>query len=140
MEKEMAFTIRERKLLMQRIQDLGATEHEEIFKMLSARDVDHTRNSNGIFVNLSAVSDDLLGEISRFVAFCMENKSSLDEYDKRLNECKFNQNYDYCMSAAAAAASSVGGDDGDGVAQAVHAQAQQQQPQQQQRQRRRQQR
>ena len=110
---DAALTVRDRKLLMQRIQELGATEHEEIFKMFQARDVEYTRNSNGIFVNLTAVPDDLVRQMRRFVDFCMENKSSLDEYDKRLNECKYNQNYEYCMqgvsSDAPVAAAELGG-------------------------------
>jgi hypothetical protein len=116
---DAALTVRDRKLLMQRIQELGATEHEEIFKMFQARDVEYTRNSNGIFVNLTAVPDDLVRQMRRFVDFCMENKSSLDEYDKRLNECKYNQNYEYCMqgvssdAVAVAAASAASADLGD---------------------------
>ena len=70
---DAALTVRDRKLLMQRIQELGATEHEEIFKMFQARDVEYTRNSNGIFVNLTAVPDDLVRQMRRFVDFCMEN-------------------------------------------------------------------
>ena len=84
------FTMRDRKLLMQRIQELGPTEHAEIFKMLSDQGVEYTQNSNGIFVNLSGVPSALLGELSTFVSFCIDNNHSLNEYDKRLSECKIN--------------------------------------------------
>ena len=95
--EEPPLSVRDRKLLMQKIQELGDTAHEEIFKMFQERGVEYTRNSNGIFVNLTAVPDDLVRQMRRFVDFCMENKANLDEYDKRLNECKYNQNYEYCM-------------------------------------------
>ena len=84
------YTVRDRKLLMQRIQDLGPTEHEEIFKMLQADAVEHTRNKNGVFVNLSALADDLVDRLATFVAFCMDNKADLDEYDKAINEQRYN--------------------------------------------------
>jgi len=32
----------------------------------------------------------LLGELSTFVSFCIDNNHSLNEYDKRLSECKIN--------------------------------------------------
>jgi hypothetical protein len=90
------FSVRDRKLLMQRIQELGETEHEQIFKMLTAEGIDHTRNCNGVFFNLSAVPDELVSKVSNFVAFCHSNKTDLDEYDKRLNECKYNNVHNNC--------------------------------------------
>jgi hypothetical protein len=126
MVQERQFSVRERRLLMQRTQELGPTEHEEIFKILQRHDVGHTQNNNGIFVNLSTVPDAVVAEVQRFVDFCFDNKQEMDDYDKRINECKLSQNYDKFMgvestaegaearvevpqqpSAAAAAASSV---------------------------------
>lgn len=85
-------SIRERKLLMQRIQELGSTEHAEIFKMLSASGIDYSQNNNGVFVNLSAVPPSVLREINTFVSFCIDNNHNLIEYDKRMSECKMNTN------------------------------------------------
>jgi hypothetical protein len=79
---------------MQRTQELGPTEHEEIFKILRSHNIDHTQNNNGVFVNLNRVPDATIHEVQRFVDFCFDNKQDLDEYDKRLNECKLSQNYD----------------------------------------------
>lgn len=87
------YTARQRKQLIQRTQELGPTEHEEIFKILSTSGIGHTRNKNGVFINLSSVPDEVLCLVHKFVDFCIGNKHDLDEYDKRLNECKLNQNY-----------------------------------------------
>jgi hypothetical protein len=81
-------------MLMQRTQDLGPTEHEEIFKILNMSGIDHTQNNNGVFINLSRVPDDVVDRVQNFVDFCFDNKHDLDEYDKRLNECKLSNNYD----------------------------------------------
>lgn len=87
-------TVRQRRLLMQRIHDLGQTEHQEIFNILQKHGVEHTQNSNGVFINLTPVADNIVAEVQRFVNFCFDNKRNLDEYDKRLNECKLSQNFE----------------------------------------------
>ena len=86
-----------RRTLIRRTQELGPTEHGEIFKILTFHGIDHTQNSNGIFVNLSRVPDEVLDKVQRFVEYCVENKHDLDEYDKRLNECKRSQDYERFM-------------------------------------------
>jgi hypothetical protein len=42
---------------------------------------------NGVFMDAHITSEDYQ-RIVAFVAFCYDNKTSLDEYDKKLNECK----------------------------------------------------
>ena len=74
---------------MQQIQELGHTEHDEIFKIFVNNDVEYTKNNNGIFVNLSIVNDAVLDTLATFVSFCMQNKAQLDEYDKAINQQRF---------------------------------------------------
>lgn len=88
------YTTRARKALVQRVNELGTTAHEEIFRKLKSHGVDHTQNNNGMFVNLSVVSAPVLDDISAFVDYCIDNDRSLNEYDKKLNECKMNQRFD----------------------------------------------
>ena len=84
---------RERELLRQRVNDLGLTEHREIFNILRRHNVAYTPNINGVFVNLSLVDAGVLQQISSYVDYCVLNKSRLDEYDKRRNECTLSHNY-----------------------------------------------
>ena len=88
------FNTRSRKIIKQKIEELGSTAHMEIFRKLKREHVDYTRNKNGMFINLSVVHDTLLEEISAFVDYCIDNDRSLEEYDKKLNECKMNQRFD----------------------------------------------
>jgi hypothetical protein len=90
-ESEGPVGLRERKLLMQKVQELGTTEHEEIFKILKMRDVEHSINKNGVFVNLTHMSDDVFHMLNNFVNFCIDNKSTLDEYDKAIIDRKLLQ-------------------------------------------------
>lgn len=84
--------MRERKLLMEKISNLGCTEHQEIYKILHEGGINYSENNNGIFFNLTTVAAEVLDKIEAFVAYCYENKSELDEYDKKLNECKYLNN------------------------------------------------
>jgi hypothetical protein len=113
--RQPVFTSRNRRQLMQRTQHLGSTEHAEIFKLLEDGGVNHTENNNGVFVNLSSVPDDVMWKVQHFVDFCYNNKRDLDEYDKRINECKLNQNFEkmtssVCESGASAGADGAGAD------------------------------
>ena len=85
---------REQKLLMSRVSELGPTEHEEIFNMLTSEGVQYMQNRNGVFVNLSGVAGGVMRRIQSFVTFCIDNKTSLDEYDNHLNEQKFTQTFE----------------------------------------------
>lgn len=89
---EMASRTRVRKILMEKISLLSDTEHYEIFKLLRESGIPFTQNRNGIFLNFKNVPDNIIASIDQFVSFCFANKKDLDEYDKRLNECKLNNN------------------------------------------------
>lgn len=98
---EQRFSTRCRKALMNRISQLGSAAHEEIFRILSAHGTNHTRNKYGIHINLSAVHDRVIGEISSFVEYCISNDEDLREYDKRLEEYKVNKRFDALPSLGA---------------------------------------
>jgi hypothetical protein len=79
--------------LFEKINSLSSTEHEEIYRIITSHDINTSKNKNGVFFNLSSVSDDVIAAIETFVNYCLSNKHELDEYDKRLNECKLNNKY-----------------------------------------------
>ena len=84
---------RVRKQILSKILILTKTEHQEIFKILRNVNIPFTQNCNGVFFNFSLVPHNIVQTIDEFVDFCLENKKELDEYDKRINECKINKNY-----------------------------------------------
>jgi hypothetical protein len=69
--------------LERRISDLGAIEHGEILKMLSASQV--STNENGAFCDLGKVDPVILARISDFVDFSLANNARLAEYDKSVH-------------------------------------------------------
>jgi hypothetical protein len=68
------------------------TEHEEIFKIIRDKnsDLNYSKNKNGVFLNLSSLSDETIHDVNNFVTYCINNKKELDDYDKKINECKIN--------------------------------------------------
>lgn len=88
-----SYSNRHKKQLIEKISRLSKTEHEEIFKIMRSKEESFTQNKNGVFFNLSNISDAIIKEIDMFVEFCLKNKKELDEYDKKLNECKISNNY-----------------------------------------------
>jgi hypothetical protein len=100
MGQEQRYTNKHKKQLFEKIDSLSKTEHEEIYKILkdfSTKSEDSSikfsKNKNGIFFNLSDIADELYDELDKFVQYCMNNKKDLDDYDKRINECKINNNF-----------------------------------------------
>ena len=93
-------TNKHKKQLFAKINSLCKTEHEEIYKIIRKYNHDNqsnpiafSQNRNGIFFNLSDIEDALYLELDKFVDFCITNKKDLDDYDKKINECKINNNY-----------------------------------------------
>ena len=82
--------IRKKKVLSEKINHLGPTEHLEIFKILKDHGVSFSENKNGVFFNLTSLSKDIYVKIDEFVEYCCDNKKELDEYDLKLQECKYN--------------------------------------------------
>ena len=102
--KDRIFTTRDRKGLIEKIAQLSATEHEEILKIVRQySNIAYSQNRNGVFINLKTVPNDLVCKINEFVQFCLENKEHLDEYDKRINECKLGNKLAVADIAAASA-------------------------------------
>lgn len=85
---------RDLKMLMQRVQRLGPTEHREIYNIITKNNIGYMQNKNGIFVDLTTIPPETLQEIQMFVNYSFDNTLHLDDYNNRLVECKLNQNYE----------------------------------------------
>jgi hypothetical protein len=94
----MKYSNKYKKALFEKISSLSSTEHEEILKIIKGKDINFSQNKNGVFFNLSVLEDDVIEYINNFVEFCLSNKKDLDEYDKKLNDCKINNNFDTIMN------------------------------------------
>jgi hypothetical protein len=84
------------KYLFEKIGTLGKMEHDEIFKIIMDKTT-YSKNKNGIFFNLSNLDPLVIDEIDKFVKYCISNKQDLDDYAKKINDCKINNNYNNIM-------------------------------------------
>lgn len=80
---------RMKRQLMDKINMLGCTEHHEIYQIIQGDGINYSENTNGVFFNLTTIPEPTFSKIETFVNYCYENKIELDEYDKKLSECKF---------------------------------------------------
>lgn len=63
------------------VHQLGATEQEELFKMLHQAKCPYTCNNHGVFVQLSRVPEDILGQIERHIDFCRSSQREIQRYE-----------------------------------------------------------
>lgn len=98
-QTQRTYTIKEKKYLLEKVARLTHTEHEEIFKIIKMAGTSFTQNKNGLFINLSQMDVETLEKIDNFVEFCLRNKKELDEYDKRIIECKMTNSFDMLASS-----------------------------------------
>jgi len=60
---------------------LGQTQTEELFKILHKNRCEYTKNNNGVFINLSWLTDDMLDKIEKYVAFCNKSQIEVKKYE-----------------------------------------------------------
>lgn len=69
------------KRIVATIQNLEPTETMELFKLLHKHKCEYTRNNNGIFINLSWLSDEILDKIEQYIAFCNKSHNEVQRYE-----------------------------------------------------------
>lgn len=91
---DTSYSNKEKRIILEKINSLSSTEHEEILRIIKKNNITISQNKNGVFFNLSKVPGSVIAEINNFVDYCISNKKELDEYDKIINECKMNNKLD----------------------------------------------
>jgi hypothetical protein len=66
-----------KKFIIDKCKILKEEEHKEIFKIIKKNNIKFTQNSNGIFINLNKLPNQVIEEIFVFVNYCIENKNQL---------------------------------------------------------------
>lgn len=72
--------------LREKISQLSKVEQIEIYKILKKTDDKITENKNGIFINLSNISNETLRDIQAFVNYSLENKVRLEKLEELSEE------------------------------------------------------
>lgn len=69
------------KRVVNAIRDLSQTEIDELFKLLHKDQCMYTQNNNGIFFNLSWISEETMVKIEQFIEFCHQSTKELVKYE-----------------------------------------------------------
>ena len=60
----------DKKILIRRINDIKNKKcYQDIFRLLLNKNINYTRNSNGIFFNLALLNDEILNKIDFILSF-----------------------------------------------------------------------
>jgi hypothetical protein len=73
----------DRKQIFDNIKVLVKPEQEEVFRIIRKNKVVYTENSNGIFFDLSTVTDSALEQINEYINFCLKTRQ---EHETRLKD------------------------------------------------------
>lgn len=71
--------------IQRKIEMLGQNEHGVLLKMVTDAGVKCVHNQNGFFFNLVGIDNELLGRISEFVDFSINNNKELESYDRDMH-------------------------------------------------------
>lgn len=82
-----------KRTLAERIATLSSIQQREILKIIRSSNVPISSNDNGHFFDMEDVPPDCLVSISDFVQYSLANQSELDEYERRMQTCKFGDQF-----------------------------------------------
>lgn len=90
----MSNTYEARKKVFEDIKLLQRPEQEELFRIIRKTKETYSENSNGIFFDLSTISEDAFQQIHEYLCFCFKTRQ---EHEERLKELEIiriqNENY-----------------------------------------------
>ena len=80
--KNNSYSNKELKDLVISINKLSKNEHIEIYKLLKNFSKQFTENSNGIFINLSILDDNIIKDLIKFVSFRIGSNNYLNKLEE----------------------------------------------------------
>ena len=90
----MATSYDDRKRVFESIKVLVKSEQEEVFRIIRKTKENYTENSNGIFFDLSTVTDETFNQIKEYLDFCLKTRQEDAERLKELETIRIqNENY-----------------------------------------------
>lgn len=90
----MPYSYEERRNIFEHIKVLVDSEQQEIFRIIRKTKENYTENSNGIFFDLSSVSNETFHQIKEYLDFCLKTRQEDAERLKELETIRIqNENY-----------------------------------------------
>jgi len=73
-----------RKVYFENLKILVKSEYEEVFRILKKHKVEYTENSNGIFFDVSLLSETAFEQLEEYMKFCLSNRRAEENRSKEL--------------------------------------------------------
>lgn len=80
----------ERKVFLEELKKLVMVEQEEIFRILKKNKCEYSENSNGVFFDVSRVSNEVFQEMKTFLSFCQANRKNFEIRDREMEDSRLN--------------------------------------------------
>ena len=79
------------KCIRDKIENLDKNNHIDILRLLVKNDVFINENKNGVFINLTDLSNDIINDMEKYIEYVSEQKIDLDyiEHQKDVLENKY---------------------------------------------------
>jgi hypothetical protein len=74
-----------RKIFLNSMKGLTKSEYVEIVRILQKYEVVYSENHNGIFLNLTALAQEIFDDLERFLLFTQQNRQNLSDRDSFLS-------------------------------------------------------
>ncbi len=80
----------ERKVFLEELKKLVVVEQEEIFRILKKNKCEYSENSNGVFFDVSRISNEIFHEMKTFLSFCQANRKNFEIRDREMEDSRLN--------------------------------------------------
>ena len=85
----MVVEYKEKKELVEKIDNLLPIQQNEIFNIFQKYNINYSKNTNGVFINITNINEDIVNEINNYISFIEHNKERLEiienSYDNIFN-------------------------------------------------------
>ena len=71
------------KCIRDKIENLDKNNHIDILRLLVKNDVFINENKNGVFINLTDLSNDIINDMEKYIDYVSEQKIDLDYIEKQ---------------------------------------------------------
>ena len=70
-------------VIKKKIESMNKLQQGEIFKIFLINEVDYNENNNGIFINLTNISKNVLKELKKYINYVENQNKFLDKQEKQ---------------------------------------------------------
>lgn len=77
-----------RKEFLENLKLLVKSEYEEIFRILKRADIQLSENSNGIFFDVTSLSDEIFDKVTSYIELCKSQRQEEASRAKTLDELR----------------------------------------------------